>query len=343
MKTIIPKKISKGATIGVVSPSAGLADLFPHRIEQAEKNLKRLGYNLKFAKNSLDRNGYVSATAKQRAADIHEMFLDSEVATIICTIGGDHANQVLKYLDFNIIQENPKVFIGYSDISVLHWAFFSKANLRTFYGPCLMAEMAEYPDIIPYTLEYFRKAVAQEKSIGKILPSNEWTAEVLDWSEKKDLERPRTMFKSDGYEWLVEGKASGEIIGGCVPSINHLAGTAYWIDPKGKIFFIDIPEGHEFEKGLSVDSLDSYLADLDNLKVFEKISGLIVGRPYNYTAQDEEDLKRVIKHYAGGYGYPILFNANIGHASPIITIPMGAGTNLDSSKNSFEIPEAGVM
>jgi len=151
------------------------------------------------------------------------------------------------------------------------------------------------------------------------------------------------MFKSDGYEWLVEGKASGEIIGGCVPSINHLAGTAYWIDPKGKIFFIDIPEGHEFEKGLSVDSLDSYLADLDNLKVFEKISGLIVGRPYNYTAQDEEDLKRVIKHYAGGYGYPILFNANIGHASPIITIPMGAGTNLDSSKNSFEIPEAGVM
>ena len=76
---------------------------------------------------------------------------------IITTIGGDHSNQVLKYLDFEIIKNNPKIFMGYSDITVLHFAFAANANLRTYYGPCIIAELAEYPEILPYTLEYFKK------------------------------------------------------------------------------------------------------------------------------------------------------------------------------------------
>ena len=211
MKLIKPKKLSKGDTIGVIAPSAGNANIFPHRIESAIKSLERSGYKVKFATHSLERNGYVSSDPKKRADDIHEMFKDSGVSAIICTIGGDHSNQILKYLDFELIKNNPKIFIGFSDISVLHYALMKKSNLQTFYGACLMTQFGEYPDILPYTLEYFNKAITSLDSIGDVVPSKEWTAEILDWTMKKDLERPRKLIQSDGYEWLKQGKTFADV------------------------------------------------------------------------------------------------------------------------------------
>ncbi len=340
---IKPKKLLQGDTIGVIAPSAGNANIFPHRIESAVKSLERLGYKVKFATHSLERNGHTSSDPEKRANDIHDMFKDNEVSAIICTIGGDHSNQLLKYLDFEIIKNNPKIFIGFSDISVLHYAFIKNANLQTFYGPCLMTQFGEYPDILSYTLEYFNKAVTSSNPIGNIIPSEEWTSEILDWTMKKDLERPRKLVRSDGYEWLKQGSASGSIIGGCVPSINHLAGTEYWIDPINSIFFIDIPEGYEFGKGLPIHSLDAYLSDLDNLGVFESISGLIIGRPYNYSLEEYNALKKIILYYTKKYDYPILLNVNIGHSDPIITLPLGVNVTMDSRQNKFIINELSVI
>ena len=338
---IIPRKLNKGDVVGVVSPSAGLGPIFPHRIEQAEKNLSRLGLKVKYAKNSLKNDGYVSASAKERAEDIHEMFLDKEIKAVISTIGGDHSNQVLKYLDFNIIKNNPKIFIGYSDITVLHFAFATKSELRTYYGPCIISEFGEYPEILPYTLEYFEKALMLVEHIGNVSQSDSWTWEFLDWSEKKDQVRARNMNMSKGYEWWKEGKAQGPIFGGCIPSMNHIAGTDYWIDFSDKIMFIDIPESNPGEK-FSLADLDSFLTDLDNLGVFKKIRGLIIGRPYFYEEEDNKKFKKIIDYFTSDYNYPVLFNANIGHVSPIITLPLGAEVTLDSQKNTFEIKEKGV-
>lgn len=341
MNLTIPQKLNKSDTIGIVSPSAGLGAIFPHRIKQAEKNLSKLGLQVKCAKNSLKNNGYVSTSAKERADDIHEMFLDKAVKAIIATIGGSHSNQVLKYLDFEIIKNNHKIFIGYSDITVLHFAFATQANLRTFYGPCIISEFGEYPEILPYTLEYFEKALMKAECIGNILQSKLWTWEFLDWREKKDLTRARKMNSGKGYEWWKMGTAQGEIFGGCVPSMNHLTGTKYWIDFKDKIMFIDIPEGNPGEK-FPIADLDSFLADLDNLGIFKNIKGLIIGRPYFYEAEDNKKLQDIVMYYTKDYAYPILFNVNIGHASPIITVPLGAQVLLDSQKNIFKIEEAGV-
>lgn len=341
MELTIPQKIKKGDTIGVISPSAGLGPIFPHRIEQAEKNLNKLGFKLKYAKNSLKNDGYVSASAKERADDIHEMFLDNEVKAVIATIGGNHSNQVLKYLDFNIIKNNPKIFIGYSDITVLHMAFATKAKLRTFYGPCIISEFGEYPEIMSYTLDYFEKAVVKTEPVGNVCQSESWTWEFLNWFEKKDQTRAREMNLAKGYEWWREGVAQGKIFGGCIPSMNHLAGTEYWIDYKDKIMFIDIPEGGPGEK-LALEDLDSFLADLDNLEIFKKIKGLIIGRPYFYEEGDNKKLKEIIEYYTKDFSYPVLFNANVGHVSPIITIPLGSEVYLDSKKNILEIKEAGV-
>lgn len=340
---IKPKKLEPGDTVCIITPSAGIACIFPHRVENATKMFQKLGYKVVFSKHAMEMDGYVSATAQKRADDIHEAFLDKNISMIICMIGGDHSNQILKYLDFEIIKNNPKIFVGYSDISVLHYAFIQKASLQTFYGPCVMTQFGEYPEIIPYSLEYFNKATVIANPIGVVTPSQEWTDEILDWGKKTDLDRPRNMSKSLGYEWLREGQVTAPIIGGCIPSINHLIGSEYWVDPKNKILFIDIPEGPQMDKGLPVDSLDSYLSDLDNIGVFQNISGLIIGRPYHYNDEEIEKLKKIIMYYTENYDYPILFNANIGHSDPIITIPLGVEITLDSKKDMFRINESGVI
>jgi len=343
LKLIKPKSLELGDTIGVVAPSAGNAEIFPHRINMAKKMIEKLGYKVKFAKHSLKRNGYLSSNISERVEDIHDMFKDNLVKAIICTIGGNHSNQLLKYIDYKIINENPKIFIGYSDISVLHYAFMKKANLLTFYGPCLMTQFGEYPEILKYTLDYFNKAITARESIGEIKQSETWTAEILDWTKKMDLKRPRKQKKTNDFIWLKKGEAKGKIIGGCVPSINHLIGTEYWIDSSDSIFFIDIPEGHDFGKGLSVSDLDAYLTDISNIGVFKKISGLIIGRPYNYSKEENEILKKIILRITYKYNYPIVLNANIGHCDPIITLPYGVKASLNSNNNKFIIKESGVL
>jgi len=342
MKLTIPQRLSVGDKIGIISPSSGLAGVFTHRAENGRKMLERLGFKVVFAKGSLEVDGYVSASVEERVRDIHRMFSDKTISAIICSVGGDHSNQLLKYLDFELIKKNPKIFIGYSDITILHYAIAKKAMLRTYYGPCLITEFGEFPRILPYTLEYFRKAVMDEKPIGEIKASETWTDEILDWSKKLDLKRPRRLLKNPGYEWWGNGAVEASLFGGAIPSINHLAGTPYWVDPKDKVFFIDLPEGHQFGEPLPLSSVDSYLSDLDNLDFFKDIKGLIIGRPYRLKARDISALKSIIKKYTRGTTYPILFNANIGHASPIITIPLDSKIRLDSKKNLFELLEGGV-
>lgn len=341
MKNIIsPKKLQKGDLISIVSPSAGLADLFPHRINDGIKALERLGFRVKVEKNTLNRRDWTSGTVEERVDDLHSAFSDPEVKCIICSIGGDHSNQLLKYLDFELIKKNPKVFVGYSDISVLHYAFYSKANLRTFYGPCLISEFGEYPDVLDYTKESFIETLTNG-FFGEIKASIEWTDDFLDWFDKKNHTKKRTLCSSNGYEWWREGAAKGHIIGGCIPSINHVLGTEYWINPKDTLFFIDIPEGRPGEP-MDISAIDSFFADLDNAHVFENISGLIIGRPYRFSGELNVQMREIVLRYTKLYKYPILFNVNIGHCSPIATLPIGVLGEMDSSRNIFQTNEPGV-
>ncbi len=169
---IKPNKLQKGDIIAIISPSAGLGKRYPHRIDNAIKFLESQGYKVKEFPSTRKSSGWESAPAEERAKDIMGAFLDKEVKAIISSIGGTVAIQTLKYLDFEKIKENPKIFCGYSDISNLHYAFLTQANLITFYGPCAMTQFGEYPKPLSYTLEYFNKAVTSEKPIGKIIPSN---------------------------------------------------------------------------------------------------------------------------------------------------------------------------
>lgn len=338
MKIINAKKIKKGDLVSIVSPSAGLGELFPHRIENGIKCLERMGFEVKVEKNALKMENWVSGSIKERIDDIHSAFKDKRVKAIICTIGGNHSNQLLKYLDFELIRNNSKIFLGYSDITVLHNAIYKKAGLRTFYGPCVISEFGEYPDMLPFTKSYFEKTLI-EGVLGDIEQSKEWTDEFLNWFNKESHTKKRKMFPNTGYEWWRKGNAVGEIFGGAIPSVNHLLGTEYEINFKNKIFFIDLPEGHSPGENLPLADLDAFLADLFNAGVFNQIKGLIIGRAYGYKGDNGKLslLKKVIMNYVKGTNYPVLFNADFGHTSPMITIPIGAKVELDSKKNKFEI------
>ena len=227
--------------------------------------------------------------------------------------------------------------MGYSDITVLHYAIQSQTGLATYYGPCLMTQFGENPEVLPYTLDYFKKSIIDEEDAYDIKVSETYTDEILNWFEKKDLERPRQLQKNSKYEWLRNGYAKGMIVGGAIPSINHLAGTKYWLDVKDKILLIDIPEGDDISKGLSISNVDAYLADLDNLSVFDEISGIIVGKPYNYSNNENQQLKEILIKYTKDKKYPTLFNVNVGHVDPIITFSYGDTVEMDSKTNTLRI------
>ena len=340
---INPAPLKKWDTIGIIAPSSWFWSAVPHRVQNWLLQLERMWFHVKLGKTALSKRWYVSWTVEERIWDIHSMFLDKEVKGIIACIWGYHSNELIKYIDYEIIKNNPKIFVGYSDNTILHYAFYTQANLRTYYGPCIMTDFWEYPEILPYTREYFEKGVINKEPIGKILPSETWTDELLNWWTKDDLKRPRTLEKNLGYEWWQEGEVVWEIIGGAIPSINQLLGTKYWINVEEKILFIDIPEW------FSTPSYDPFfiahdLADLDNAWIFEKISWLIIGRPYKYWNDPwkMEALKEIVLRYTHGKSYPVLFNVNIGHAAPIITLPMGVMTRLSSSNNDFSILESWV-
>jgi len=337
------KALKVGDTVGLISPSAPLAGLVPHRTQQGIKMLQELGFKVKIGKHALKVTGHTAGTAKERAEDIHSFFKDKEVKAIFSFIGGNHSNQILKYLDFNFIKSNPKIFLGYSDATVLHFALYTKSKLITFYGPAVLTQFAENPKLLPYTETYLKKAVMETRPVGKIQPSSQWTDEILDWFKKEDLKRPRKVRRNRGWQWLRKGKAEGLILGGCITSMLHLRGTEYWPDFSGSIFFWETPEsGDDFTKGEKVENIDSYLSDLELSGVFKDIRGLIVGRFFGYSKQEKREVIKIIRERTTDYQFPVLINVDIGHSDPMITVPLGVKVRIDSSKNLFEIKESGV-
>lgn len=337
-QTIKPPALQPGDTIGVVSPSWGGAGLFPHRVEQAVEQLNNLGYQVRFGRHALNHNGYVSDSPQNRAQDIQDLFMDPQIKAIIAAIGGDHSCQLLPWLDFDPIRRNPKIFMGFSDITVLNVAIWQQTGLVTFNGPALLTDFAEYPQIYAYSLDYWLKTIGRAgQPAGLIQPALEWTDEFLDWAQKLDQQRPRQMRPSPGWTWLKPGRGEGRLIGGCLESLQHLRGTPYWPSWEGAIFFFEISE----EKP-SPATVDGILMDYDNMGVLSQLNGLLVGRPYDYTVAAAQHLREVILARTAPYDFPIITDMDFGHTSPQFTLPLGCQALIDTTQERFELREAAV-
>lgn len=315
----IPPKLSPGDTIGIVCPSAGINNRAKHRIDRAVKYINSLGFPVKLGKHIfVNDKSYVAGSVDDRVDDIHNMFLDDSVKMILTGTGGNHANQLLRHLDYNLIKKHPKIFLGYSDITILHYALYTQANLVTYYGPCAATQFGEYPKMLSYSTNSFLDECVNGHAPSRVInPSDKWTEEFLDWFQKDDTRRARNMTMNTGYEALKPGNATAPIIPACIMAINRLAGTKYWIDLDNKVLLLDVL----LSKGeLDYPLLDAYLTDLYNIGVFDHLSGLIVSRPAGFAPQERHDLYERIKELTAHTSYPIIVNFDIGHTDPINTL-----------------------
>ena len=334
---LLPPRLNPGDTLAIISPSWGGAGLFPHRVDLGTRQLQLLGFKVVMAPHALSHAGFVSDTAENRAQDVNDMFADPSVKAIISAIGGDHSCHLLPLLDFDLIGAHPKVFMGFSDITVLNVALWAKTSLVTFNGPTLLTDFAEFPHMFPYTQEYFSKAVTRVEPVGLVESSRTWTEEMLDWGTRKDLERPRRMTTSNGWTWLKPGRAEGRLIGGCLESLQHLRGTSYWPDWNSAIFFFETSE----EKP-SPETVDGMLMDYENMGVFNKLSGMLVGRSMYYSDAEKHELDERILERTKGYTFPVVTGMDFGHTAPQFTLPIGVLARVDTITKCFEITEPAV-
>jgi muramoyltetrapeptide carboxypeptidase len=278
---------------------------------------------------------WVAGSVAERVDDLHSAFADPDIKAIVCATGGNHSNELVSHLDYEMIARNPKVFQGYSDMTVLHWALLRHARLVTFYGPALVLEMAEYPNVFDLTDTSLRAAWFDDAPL-RFDPSQEWTEEFLEWDDKADLERAREMRPNRGWRWLHPGAATGPLIGGCLETIMwHLKGSAEWLDLTGAILFLETSE-----EAPSPAHVDAYLTDLANLGVWDQITGLILGRPRDYTSEDAELLWEVVADHLTDRAIPVLANIDCGHTDPMLTLPLGVTARLDSHQDTFATTEA---
>jgi muramoyltetrapeptide carboxypeptidase LdcA involved in peptidoglycan recycling len=343
-KAIFPRAPRKGDTIAFISPSARRNSICCAPLDRAKAYLESLDYHVKIIYSDISSLSHKESILA-RCDEIHSAFANPSITAIICTIGGSSSNELLKHLNYALIRSHPKIFCGYSDITVLHYAFFTQASLRTFYGPAAIKELGDYPQPLEFTASHFLAMLTEEgragvERIGPVPRSLEWTPQLPELGPKP---RPRELAPNPGWTWLRPCKASGRIFGGCLPSILHLAGTKFWPDYKGRILLLESPMGEQMDKPLPLMATRAQMANLGNLGVFDVIAGLVVGRPFGLDEGGREEFRGMMEGVLEGTSFPVLLDVDVGHTAPILTIPLDALCSLDSKKDEFSILEAGVV
>jgi muramoyltetrapeptide carboxypeptidase LdcA involved in peptidoglycan recycling len=330
--------VRPGDTVAVVSPCSPEVDWWEHRAERARAYLEEsLGLRLRVMPGSGAERAGRPVPPRARADDLHAAFADPEVTVVLAAIGGDHAIQLLPHLDYDLIRASPKLFQGYSDVTVLHWALLRRAGLVTFYGPALLAELGEHPAVLADTDRWLRAAWFGGGPL-RFAPAEIWTDEFLDWDRRLDLARPRELRPSAGWVTVREGIAEGPLVGGCLETIcRHLRGSPAWLDLRGALLFLETSE-----EVPDPEQVDGHFAELAQAGVFEQIAGLALGRPFGY---DREWTRRLWALAAGrtqARGQPVLGDVECGHTDPMLTLPLGVRARLDATARTLETLEPAV-
>ncbi|KAI1385142.1 peptidase [Hypoxylon trugodes] len=356
--TIVPKALEPGATIAFISPSARINHEFPGVMSRATSLLEGRGYKVREIYN---RDTGIQSSISNRLAEVRTAFSDPTISAIICTIGGPTFTELIPALSadaelHSIIRANPKIVVGYSDISGLHWFLHAYTGLRTFYGPGAIPELGESSSVddksspLAFSVNHLFRVITNREPIGDIPRSPTYTAKVPTIFRNPASVEPPELSPTPGWIWLRPGKAQGRLFGGCLTVIARLGGVRGIVpDWKGRIVFFETAIGDDEESGNPLPRVQAGIADLIAEGVFEEAAGLVVGRPFGYdTPEMREQYIGVIKGLLcegrlASKNFPILFNIDIGHTSPMVTLPFDALAQLDSEKDQFSILEPGVL
>ena len=336
---IKPKRLQKGDKVAVVSLSwGGLGDdCFIHKYHIAKERLEKdFGLEVVCMPHALKGSAFVAEHPELRAKDLMDAFSDSSVSAVFCAIGGEDTIRILPYIDLTVIQNNPKIFMGYSDTTINHFMMY-KGGLVSFYGPCVMCEFGEYVKMFDYTKKAVTDILFGEWEQYALLPSTEWSDDYVLWQESNINTPHRMKQDTHGYEVINgSGVVQGHLLGGCIDVFMMANGTKIWPMPeewKDAVLFIETSE----EKP-SPDFVKWALRNLAAQGILHVIKGILVGKPQGeiYYEEYKAAILQVVVKEEHLENLPVFYNVNFGHAKPTGVLPYGIQVQLDC-ENKFVI------
>lgn len=323
MQQIFPKKLEKGDLVRVIAPARSLGIISEENKKIANERFSALGLRLSFGKHVEEMDEFHSSSIGSRIEDLHSAFAESEVKAIFTVIGGFNSNQLLQYIDWELIKNNPKIFCGYSDITALNNAIFAKTGLVNYSGPAY----ATFSEKIgfDYTLEYVKKCLFLEDSY-QVLPSQEWSDD--EWY--KDQEK-RNFIKNDGPVVINEGIAQGVLLGANLCTLNLLQGTEYFPDLDNSVLFI------EDDEAANPVLFDRDLQSLIHQPGFDGVRGLVIGRFQRKSGISNDMLMSIIKSKKELDNIPVVADVDFGHTQSMITFPIGGDVALSAQGKNVKL------
>ena len=318
---ILPK-LQSGDQVRIVSPATSLAYIPAEQRQTAIERLESIGLTVSFSEHAQECDQWSSSSVTSRVADLHAAFADPNVRGILTTLGGYNANQLLRYLDWDLIRANPKIFCGYSDITVLSNAIYAKTGLVSYSGP----HFSTFSMVrgIEYTLEHFRKCVMDDAPFP-VPQAGTWSDDA--WYADQDA---RTFIPNDGYLVINEGEAEGALLGGHLNTLGLLHGTEYMPDLQGSIVLI------EADEETKAQHFDRELQSLIHQPGFGDVQGLIIGRFQRESNIDDATLLEIVHNKRELACMPVIANGSFGHTTPQFTFPIGGRGTLRAVQGQAE-------
>ena len=303
---IKPNRLKEGSTLGLVAPASPIYS--NDQFETMLLNLKGLGYKLKLGKHAKDRNGYLAGKDEDRASDLMTMFKDSSVDAILCTRGGWGSNRILPLIDFEVIKSNPKILLGFSDITSLHMAITKKTGLITFHGPVGKSDWNEF------TLASMKQVLDYDGEVIYHIPDDQIDCYTIN-----------------------KGISSGRLLGGNLTVLTSMIGSEFVPDFEGSILFLE-------DVGEDVYRIDRMLTQLELSGILSKINGFVFGKCTDCNeGTNSLTLKEVFTHHLSKYDIPAFYGAMISHEDKNVTLPIGIKAEINANKKTIRLLESGVV
>lgn len=312
-------RLKAGDEIRVIAPSNSFSRLTDYGIQSAEKRLTDLGFKVTFSEHANEQDVLGSSSIMSRVKDLHEAFSDEHVKGILTAIGGFNSNELLPYLDFELIKRHPKIFCGYSDVTALCNAITTKTKLLTYVGPHFSSFQME--ELQPYQTLAFLQATAKEEAF-EVFASKSWSQDEWYLPEPK-----RTLIANEWKIYSHSKPVTGICYGGNLGTFQLLFGTRFLPDLEQSILFVENAEEddyHDFARGLAA-----------LLQVVKHPRALLIGRFPKETKMTEERLLAVLSKYPLLREIPVIYDMNFGHTQPIFTIPIGDKATVDTMQKKI--------
>ncbi len=312
-------------TIRVVAPSRSLGTISEKNVLLATEKLTHLGFIVEFGKNASQKDEFYSSSIEERIEDLHESFTDNSVDIVLSALGGSNSNQLLDYIDYDLIERNHKVICGFSDIVALLNAIYAKTSVVTYCGPNFHSFAMKQG--LDSTIDSFEAVVSGQEYQ---LVDPEYYSDDK-WYDNQDN---RVFKKNTGMIVVNEGEASGIIVGGNLCTFNLLQGTAYMPDLNGKVLFL---EDDDMSGDAYAFEFDRNIQSIIHQQGFKNVKGIVIGRSQSNTNMDYCKWEKIIKSKPTLEHIPIVINANFGHTTPMATIPIGGECTIIACGANIEI------